>query len=956
MKTLLPPSLFFLLSLSNLVAETVVADFGLSADYDWSNRSQHNYGFSDREETDTSFAANIGGYAQTNWDLSTSLDLSAHESEPLTLLATLDNALGVPFRIYLYDESGNLTGVEFTESFSGGIYINQDQWNNSIWDAFDGKGSGAFDWSTVVAFGFRTNASDVVRLTIDKIVLGEVTLPEPQDGEGNGSDTGSGEIPPSDPIIEPWSFVAPPVLSGPTLLESINVTEEFSVEDHDLNASDWASPTASHLGAIFYAFIDPDQDISVMAHLPDGTTESTKVMRNIPDNNHHVEPSLGVDKHGFLHLVGNMHNGLMQYYRSVRAMDVSEWTFLGGDLEIGGIEGRSVTYPSFFNAPDGTLFAAFRSGVVNNWTQGRQSGAIGRYDVETGRWTMLGARVPKWSINNHLIEKTVVWDDSGSGDNRGYQGYKLRCVFSPSGRLHMSWNVAKNPDTAGEFGISANHTHVMYAYSDDQGETWHEANGNAVEPPLGTHNMTPIYVSSEESLYNSTAISFSADDRGIVGQYDNSTKEMRWWIWDGQQWADFDNRSPTLPGLVSPGPYGTLTAFSQQAIYRSWDSGETWKMYKIPATTLTFETYPDINFFRKTGMLRYSENGGDAGIITLEFSATPVPTGGPLTIAHFDPPTAAFGRDYASIISVGGGDGDYQFSIVEGNLPPGLSLSADGLIHGVPAELGEYSFTVAVQDNAGNLDEQAMTLPVGDTMILPLQDITASHHLDTFPAEMAADGASSTRWSTDVVGAYLLLDLGNAEIVNQLRIDWTGGDRRSYTFSVECSHDLASWTTVFEGSSELSPDAQVYTLAMTEPARYLRVTGSGSSFDERTNINEIAVERLALTHLTPWPDAILSQTPWSLTWLGWLDDQEYPFVNSFDHGWLYVVQTGPQGAWCYNYQDDLGWIYLDAGYYSLTNGLNLYHPELGWLLYYADSQPRWFHRLATGEDFRLPPL
>lgn len=938
-----------LLLFNSTFAQSIIADFGLEADYTWANRTQYNYGFGGREETATRFSADIGGFAQANWDLLEVLDLSSHGTQPITLLGTLDNASGEAFRVFIYDALGNLASVEFKEGFVGGTYLSQNQWNTYAWDAFGGKGTGSFDWSAVKAIGFRTNSQGVVRFEIDKLVLGEVTIPDPGGGGGGG---GGGETP--DPIPEPWTFIPPVPFSGSTMLESVSVSEGLSVEDHLLNASDWSTPTASHYGVIFYAYIDLDQDISVMARHPDGSEETAKVMLGIADDNHHVEPSLGIDSHGFLHLVGDMHNQMMKYYRSVRPMDLSDWEFLGSDLATGGIEGASVTYPSFFNAPDGTLFVAFRSGVYPAWIQGRQAGAIGRYDVETGLWTMLGGIVQKWTPEQQSVGNVVIWDDSGSGDNRGYQGYKLRCAFSPSGRLHMSWNIARNPDPAGTFGISANHTHVMYAYSDDKGDTWHHADGTQVIPPMGTHNMSPVYVSTEESLYNNTAIAFTSDDRGIVGQKDNSTDAMRWWVWDGQEWTGFPNKSTGLPGLIAPGPYGSLNAFDETGLHRSWDNGLTWKVYKIPAPTSAYETYADLNYFRKTGRLRYSHNAGDAGIVTVEFSGAPVPVGGPLAIAGFNPPMAAFGRPYAHALPAGGGDGTYQFSITGGSLPAGLVLNVNGTMSGVAAEMGDFPCTIRVEDGSGSTDERDFTLQVASFANLPIRNITATDSLSGFPAELAADGRLDTRWATNLSGSKLLLDLGKPVVVDLLLVNWAGSTSRTYAFLVEVSNDGDSWSSAFHGSSWLGADSQSYPLTTLEPVRYLRITGNGSSFDDRTNINEISVQQKAQKHLTPWPQAIHANAGWKWTWLGWIQDSAYPYVYSDDHGWLYTVMTGTEAAWFYSYEDQLGWFYTGSLYYTVPGGANLYHAELGWLYYYANTRPRWFHRFSTGEDFSLP--
>jgi hypothetical protein len=750
---------------------------------------------------------------------------------------------------------------------------------------------------------------------------------------------------------EPWTSMPPSPLQGPTLLESIKATEELSVADHPLNACDWASPTASHDGVVYYAYIDPDQDISVIAKYPDGTTESSKVIPNVEDNNHHVEPSIGIDADGYLHLVGNLHNDSMNYFRSVRPMDLTEWESLGNSAN-GGIDSYKVTYPSFFNAPDGTLFIAFRDNLNDSYRAGMRFGAMGRYELETRTWTMLGNEVTELSFPNK-VDQALFWDNSGGAF--AYQGYKIRCAFSPSGRLHVSWPISKNPRQP-DINIAANqHTHTMYAYSDDKGDTWFQADGTEVTPPLGADNVEPVFVSETETLYNNTAIAFTSDDRGIVGHYDSATTAMRWFIWDGSQWVDFDNKADVVPGILAPGPHGSLTAFSQSIVHRSWDNGETWKQYKLPGTYISgYESYVDLTYYMKTGKLRFSANGGNGTVSTLEFSGAPAPVGGPLSIASFEPPVATYGRLYSHAMIAGGGDGNYSFSLSSGSLPPGMALSNEGLISGVPAETGSFPFTLQVEDGSASTSEIVMTLTVASYRDLPVRDVSTSDYSDTNPPEFAVDGQLANRWVTTAKGNWLQLDLGESMVVDAVAINWAGSSSRTYSFSVEVSNDTETWAPAFNGSSILNSETQSYPLATVEAVRYVRITCNGSTFDDRANINEVYIRQNAMDHVTPWPNAIQLEDNWKSTWLGWVQDSNFPYAYHLEHGWLYTQLMDPEAAWFYNYQDSLGWFYANSSMYSVPDSSFLYHSNMGLLYYYRGTSPRWFHSIESGDDFQLP--
>lgn len=55
--------------------------------------------------------------------------------------------------------------------------------------------------------------------------------------------------------------------------------------------------------------------------------------------------------------------------------------------------------------------------------------------------------------------------------------------------------------------------------------------------------------------------------------------------------------------------------------------------------------------------------------------------------------------EYSYQFTVAGGSGNYAFSVTDGILPDGLSLSADGWLTGTPTTAGSYNFTVEACDS-----------------------------------------------------------------------------------------------------------------------------------------------------------------------------------------------------------------------------------------------------------------
>jgi len=76
-------------------------------------------------------------------------------------------------------------------------------------------------------------------------------------------------------------------------------------------------------------------------------------------------------------------------------------------------------------------------------------------------------------------------------------------------------------------------------------------------------------------------------------------------------------------------------------------------------------------------------------------------------------PAGALGQFYSQAVQAIGGTGARTWSISDGNLPDGLNLdSSTGVISGTPTVPGSFSFTVRVQDAAGQSDTQRLTIVI----------------------------------------------------------------------------------------------------------------------------------------------------------------------------------------------------------------------------------------------------
>jgi hypothetical protein len=112
-------------------------------------------------------------------------------------------------------------------------------------------------------------------------------------------------------------------------------------------------------------------------------------------------------------------------------------------------------------------------------------------------------------------------------------------------------------------------------------------------------------------------------------------------------------------------------------------------------------------------------------------------------------PNGTASLPYSQTLSVTSGSAPYTWS-TGASLPPGLSLSAAGVISGTPSVAGSFSFTIAVTDSGGQSATQTFTVtinpaPLTITTVTPLFDgIVGTLYSQTFSA---SGGTKPYQWS-----------------------------------------------------------------------------------------------------------------------------------------------------------------------------------------------------------------
>lgn len=164
----------------------------------------------------------------------------------------------------------------------------------------------------------------------------------------------------------------------------------------------------------------------------------------------HNSVVIGIDEMGHIHVSGNMHNDLLVYFRSEEPYNVRSMRQFSS--MVGGVEEEKVTYPHFFNGPDGRLYFKHRFGSSGNGVE-----LYKVFDTDTLRWQQL--------------HETAFVD--GEGERNGYFAGP---TLERDGWFHLAWVWRETP--------SANTNHdLSYARSRDL-LNWETSDGAPLALPI----------------------------------------------------------------------------------------------------------------------------------------------------------------------------------------------------------------------------------------------------------------------------------------------------------------------------------------------------------------------------------------------------------------------------------------------------------------------------------------
>jgi len=286
------------------------------------------------------------------------------------------------------------------------------------------------------------------------------------------------------------------LVSGSKKPAAAEITDGVIITSLPENMKGWAKnsvntvifrkdPLATHGDTQYIAYYDENGTVVLGKRTlgsDDWKMRRTDLSGNSGDAHNAI--SIAVDGAGYLHMAWDHHGHDLNYVRSAAPGSLE----LTGRLAMTGKDETKVTYPEFFNLPDGDLLCMYRVGSSGN---GRTM--LNRYDIKTGRWSI---------VQHPLIDGL---------DERN--AYTNQIAVDSRGGWHVSWCWRETG------GVQTNHD-ICYAVSRDGGETWCKSNGEPYKLPITSDNAEYILrIPQNSELINHTSMTTDTAGNPLIATY-----------------------------------------------------------------------------------------------------------------------------------------------------------------------------------------------------------------------------------------------------------------------------------------------------------------------------------------------------------------------------------------------------------------------------------------------------
>jgi len=234
----------------------------------------------------------------------------------------------------------------------------------------------------------------------------------------------------------------------------------------------------------FVGYYDADRRLTI-AHRPLGQSQWTSQRLDVVtgwDSHNYI--ALALDSSGHLHVMANMHNDPLVYFRTTRTGNVKSLQRVPVMVDIA--RERRMTYPVFLPYPGERLAFKYRDGGSGNGNE-----IYNLYDPPTKRW-------------NALLATPLV---DGEGKRNAYFVGPVR---GPDGWFHLTWVWRESPDA------ETNHD-LSYARSRDL-VNWQRSDGTELALPitLATAEIVDPVPVGAGMINNNTAPGFDPEGRPVI--------------------------------------------------------------------------------------------------------------------------------------------------------------------------------------------------------------------------------------------------------------------------------------------------------------------------------------------------------------------------------------------------------------------------------------------------------
>jgi len=306
-------------------------------------------------------------------------------------------------------------------------------------------------------------------------------------------------------------------------LKTIFYSENVNFNDVNMAPTNINTALSSFKGNTYFVWVDKDQRPVITKVSPDG--EDTRSIDNDPNylvkkDVHHTF-SLGIDKDGYIHVTGDMHNYWPKkqnylsrfdnanslYWKSSKPEDISSFEFQGSDINK-GLPFSGYSYCQFYNDNYMELYLMCRVEIAPGYFTGIRALGLAYYDAENKKWVARGN--PPKSKNTNV--RAILWEDNGSYSSQfptpAYQGFQSTLYFDDRNNMHLASTINADNESKGS-------THVVYAFSEDGGSSFLRADKSKI-------GELPMRV---EDINDSNGVSRKADvvtqSNGLEGHFWN---------------------------------------------------------------------------------------------------------------------------------------------------------------------------------------------------------------------------------------------------------------------------------------------------------------------------------------------------------------------------------------------------------------------------------------------------